>query len=156
MCIKCIWSAGKTNVTKLPLTDKGQFYCMLCAPVWGNICQRQTLKVKGDLVHHASSAHHMSLTHMKIICVGDCPQCKEPPSNSPVSGPRTISFAWPTNQTSEPILLLEPLSKKWYVRCTRGWLAALWPPILDLNWTFSVLSKGRNLFGRLSAQVQWD
>ncbi|KAJ6522145.1 hypothetical protein B0H19DRAFT_1086215 [Mycena capillaripes] len=27
---------SRTNVTKLPLTDKGQLCCMLCVPVWGN------------------------------------------------------------------------------------------------------------------------
>ena len=36
ICIKCIWSVVKTNITKLPLTDKGQLCCIICALVWGN------------------------------------------------------------------------------------------------------------------------
>ena len=36
ICIKHIWSAVKTNITKLPLTDKGQLCHILCAPVGRN------------------------------------------------------------------------------------------------------------------------
>jgi hypothetical protein len=54
ICVKCIWSAGKTNVTKLLLTDKGQLCCfvLLCARA------KYVPKVafEGDLVHCASRA----------------------------------------------------------------------------------------------------